>query len=358
MKKNILIMMKFLKGGGAEQVLLTILNQLNTEMYNITLFLVFNEGIYLNKVPKNVQLKYIFTEETHENNEMIKYHSKEIYQNYIKDKYDIEIAFLEGVSTKILAESTQNSKKIAWLHVDLYDCHYTQEFYESNKEEELVYKKFDQIIFVSRKVQNQFYKLFPALIGKGLVLYNPIDIEKIKELSKTHQVKYDKFTFISIGRLTKQKGFDRLIDSAFKLRQMGYDFQVVILGEGPDYAKLKSQIEYLKLDDVISLEGFKANPYPYLLASDIFISSSRSEGLALVLCEAMILKKKIIATNCSGVIEALANGEYGLIVENSESGIYNGMLKALKNEIHYNIPDKAVEKFELKNTIKLIESIF
>lgn len=355
--KKVLFLMKFMKGGGAEHVLLNILNNIDYQRYSITLILVFNEGIYLNSIPKKVKVSYIFPKETDENNNMIIHHSEYIYKNNIKEKYDVEIAFLEGICTKILANSTQNSKKIAWVHVDLLNCHYTSFLYTSSKEEENIYQKFDEIIYVSKYVEKTFHKLFPSLKSKGKVLYNPLDINKIKLLSKEFNIVYNKTTLITIGRLTTQKGFDRLINAVSRLSKEMFDFQVIILGEGPQYDKLLKQIHLLRLDDYILLKGFKSNPYPYLLAADAFISSSRSEGLALVLCEALILKKTIIATDCSGVREALENGKYGCIVENSEDGIYYGIKKYLTEKFKYIIPESASSKFSIKNTMKEISKI-
>lgn len=355
--KKILFMMKFLKGGGAEKVLLNILNNIDYKKYDVSLFLVFNEGIYFDKIPKNVKLFYIFEKETDENNKLIINDSKYIYKKYIKEKYDVEIAFLEGVCTKIIANSTQKSKKIAWVHVDLLNCHYTSFLYGSIKEEENNYNKFDQIIFVSKHVQKTFYQLFPSLESKGKVIYNPIDIKSIKNLSTKFKVQYSKTTFITIGRLTNQKGFDRLINAVSRLSKENFNFQVIILGEGPLYHQLHQQIHLLNLDDYVFLEGFKPNPYPYMLAASAFISSSRSEGLALVLCEALILKKTIIATDCSGVKEALDNGKNGYIVENSEEGIYYGLKKYLFENFEYNIPENVLSKFNLKNKLKEIDLV-
>lgn len=352
--KKILFFMKFLKGGGAEKVLLTILQNLNCKKYDISLCVLFNEGIYIEQIPKNINYFYIFDKETTENHKWASENAKELYSQYITETYDIEIAFLEGICTKIISKSPQNSKKIAWVHIDLFNCHYTNYLYTSTQEEENVYLKYNQIVFVSQTVQYSFYKLFPKLYGRGTVIYNPININRILELSKEYSVEFTKTTFISIGRLTDQKGFDRLINATYRLIEQGFDFEVLILGEGPKENVLKSLVKQLCLQDIINFVGFKSNPYPYLLEADAFISTSRSEGLALVLCEALILKKEIIATNCSGVKEALADGKYGLIAENSEDGIFSAMYSFLNSQTHHRIPNSVTEKFSLEYAMEKI----
>ena len=350
--KKVLFLMKFMKGGGAEKVLLNILENLDKTQFDITLMIVFNEGIYLNKIPHHINFKYMFENEDNRSNDLIKHYSHYIYNTFINEKYDVEIAFLEGICTKIISESTQLSKKIAWVHIDLLNCHYTKFLYNNLAEEETVYKKF-----VSKIVEKNFYQLFPLLNTKGEVLYNPIDIQNILHNSKKKNIHYKMKTFLSIGRLTDQKGFDRLIYATYRLSHHYQNFQVIILGEGPKYEKLEEQIKSLNMEKYVLLKGFKKNPYPYIRSADVFISSSRSEGLALVLCEALILNKTIIATDCSGVREALNNGEYGLIVENTEEGIYLGMKKYLDENFNFYIPKKIYEKFSIENTINKIENI-
>lgn len=356
--KKILFLMKFLKGGGAERVLLTILQNLDYEKYDISLCVLFKAGIYIDQIPKNVKFFYIFDKETPENHKWASDNAKELYSKYITETYDIEIAFLEGICTKIIATSPQCSRKIAWVHIDLFNCHYTNYLYSSTREEEETYCKYDQIVFVSKTVQDNFYKLFPKLYKRGIVIYNPIDIHHIIELSTEYSVIFDKTTFISIGRLTDQKGFDRLINATSRLIEHGFEFEVLILGEGPKDEYLKALVAQLQLQDVIKFGGFKSNPYPYLLAADVFISSSRSEGLALVLCEALVLKKEIIATNCSGVNEALYDGKYGLITDNSEDGIFSAMYKFLNTKMNHFISDSVTDPFSLEYSMKKIIELF
>ena len=93
--------------------------------------------------------------------------------------------------------------------------------------------------------------------------------------------------------------------------------------------------------------GFTDNPYPQIKKADFYILSSRYEGFPTVLFEAITLKKKIIATEVSGVSEMLENGKLGLIVENSEQGIYDGMKKALEN------PDIPNEMELMKENLRL-----
>ena len=126
-----------------------------------------------------------------------------------------------------------------------------------------------------------------------------------------------------------------------KLGQDADFFKNLAEGQSPEsvsYTHLdvyKRQIKNLKtelgVDVTAEMLGFTENPYPFFKSADFYILSSRYEGFPTVLFEAITLKKNIIATDVSGVKEMLKDGKLGLIVENSEEGIYEGMKKALTN---------------------------
>ena len=116
------------------------------------------------------------------------------------------------------------------------------------------------------------------------------------------------------------------------------------------------------VDKTATMLGFTDNPYPYFKAADYYILSSRYEGFPTVLFEAITLKKNIISTDVSGVKEMLDNGRLGLITENSEEGIYQGMKQALSNPEHFKSYQDNLEHYEmpfnLKNSVdKMMEII-
>src|SRR5690606_15026353 len=102
-------------------------------------------------------------------------------------------------------------------------------------------------------------------------------------------------------------------------------------------------------------------PYPYFNAADFFILSSRYEGFPTVLYEAITLHKAIVATDVSGVREMLNDGELGLIVENSEEGIYKGMKRMMTEpelgKTYQNKIANFTQPFSLKNSVQKIEEI-
>ena len=118
---------------------------------------------------------------------------------------------------------------------------------------------------------------------------------------------------INIGRLTEQKDQITLLKSLNLIKDR-YKFKLLILGRGKEKKKMLKYISLNKLNDIVKIHNFIENPYPLLKQSDIFILSSKYEGLPNVLLESAVLKKIIISSDCpTGPKEILLNGKGGLL---------------------------------------------
>lgn len=176
-------------------------------------------------------------------------------------------------------------------------------------------KLSDRVIVNSYEFKKEVDKKYNI---KSICIYNPFDFRKINLLSnvKTKKIfRKEKLKLINIGRLTDQKN-QILILKAINLLKKKLDIQLLILGKGINYFKLKNYIYKNKLKNIVKLIGYKKNPYPYIKQSDIFVLSSNFEGSPNVLIEAMFLKKSIISTNCpTGPKEILKNGKLGQLIK-------------------------------------------
>lgn len=284
------------------------------------------------------------------------------YKLFVKGSYDTEVAFIEGYATRIISGSTNpNSQKIAWLHIDMFANHWSSIAFKNDKEEENAYHRFNRIVGVSQSVAASINRLFPN-IPKADVIYNPIDEADILFKSKEYRPNTNKnnsFKLISVGRLVNQKGYDRLIPIIGELNKNGYNIDLYIVGEGSDRAKLEQQTSELGLDDKVTFIGYKNNPYPYFLACDAFVCSSRSEGFSTVVTEALILGLPVVATDCAGMKELLGeNSEYGIITENNSEALKQGIIKLIEPTTfdHYkNMAQKRGTDFKLEYLIKEVE---
>lgn len=334
---KILFITNNLVGGGAEKVLLNLLEEFDGPMYEITLLLIKNKGVYINDVPKHVHVNYMYDisngeiEFPMESDKIIQY-----YNANIGSEFDVEIAFLEGPPTKFLAYSTnKKSTKIAWIHIDMNSAHWTYGYYKDIAEEKKCYSMMDKVIFVSENARIGFEKLFNFIPKQSVIIKNPIPVKKIKQLATKYQVSNHSFTFVVVGSLVNRKGQSRLLYAAGRLINEGYLFQIQFIGEGEQTSSYKELAHLLKIYQHVSFLGFIKNPYPYIANADVLISSSIAEGYPLVVCEALALSTPVIATRCSGNLDVLQNGKYGLIVENSEEGIYQGMKRVLDSADTY-----------------------
>lgn len=377
MRKKVLFFADGLYGGGAEKVLQTLLQHIDKDKFEITLYSVKQE-VLNDLYPEDINYHHVFSS-CSDNASVWKklsvrglnkiklfvyYHFSPtwFYRLFIKGKYDTEVAFIEGYATRIVSGSTNpKSKKIAWVHTDLEQNHWTEIAFRTKKEETKVYHCFDIVVGVSQSVVNGLRKLFPGCKGY-LCIYNPVDKDVICSLSKQgFYKKRNTLNLVSCGRLVPQKGYMRLLDVILRIIKDGYNFHLNIIGEGPERANLELYINKNKLNEYVALSGYQKNPYVIMGNSDWFICSSIAEGFSLVILESMILKVPVMSTNCSGPNELLGNSEYGLLVDNTPEGLYEGIKKILTDS---SILDKYKKKSELRaqdfdmhTTIHNIENI-
>ncbi|MFV0146890.1 glycosyltransferase [Empedobacter falsenii] len=373
-KKKILIRIGSLRQGGAEKVLVTFLKNLSPEKYEIDLLLNLYSGKYLKDVPSWITIYYLNKGEMITTNRLQDIPQKAyrvIYQAILKEfpkllytyilpnkTYDIEFAAIHGMADEILNSPIKSSKKIVWIHNDLSNIPaYTDERLKS-------FFKFDQILVISEKINRLFLDLATTEAEKKKVvrIYNPIDVHEIKSLAAEKcdiKKAENQPTFVSIGTVFPQKGFDRLLRAHKRLLDEGFPHQVWIVGDGYDFPTIKKLVDDLKVNDTAHLIGFKENPYPYFVLADYYILSSRYEGYPTVLFEAMVLEKPIIATDVSGVREMLNDGELGYIIKNEEEAIYEGMKYFIQHpEIADNYQQIIASKslpFQLDNAVHSIE---
>ncbi|GHA43890.1 glycosyltransferase [Photobacterium aphoticum] len=156
--------------------------------------------------------------------------------------------------------------------------------------------------FIREPIETKSYLL--GVKFKSLTtIYNPCDIEKISELAKEEINLIEPF-ILSVGRMTKQKRFDRLI-SAYKKSNISQ--KLVIIGDGHERKSLEKQIKDLKLEKKVILHGFDKNPFKWMKKADFFVLSSDVEGFVLVVNEALACGTPVIATDCGPITEILCD---------------------------------------------------
>ncbi len=243
------------------------------------------------------------------------------------------------------------------MHNDFTKCSGIDNNFKNRNETIFAYGKFDKIVCVSNQAKDGFIKTI-GYNDKTLTIYNLLPIERIKALSQEPcNLEFNKFTVLSVGRLTRQKGYERLISAVKSLAEEGYSLDLCLIGDGEERDDLLKHIEDEKISNV-KLLGKKLNPYPYMKNADLYVCSSLYEGYNLTVAEALILGTPVLSTDCTGPKEILDNGKYGLVVDNSEFGLYNGIKKILDNrEILIKLKKRAEERKSFFNEEKIISEI-
>lgn len=334
MAVKILFFIENLSGGGAEKVLCNLVNAMNRKKFEITVETLWR-GEAARYLKDGIRYRYCYSGE----NRMNQYRSRIeaaaglTYPFYIKDDYDIEVAYLEFGSTKILSRSTnKHAKKIAWVHSDLKrKLDNAPNALEKAKKQ---YDAFDSIVCVSQTVKDSFVELF-GREEDTVVLYNTLnesEIRRLAQLTPAELPAKKRLTVVAAGRLAVEKQYDMLLRVHKRLLDNDIEHDLWIVGEGSEREKLEAYISDNHLVESVTLLGFQTNPYPYMRNADILVCSSRYEGLSTFVAEGLILGKPIVTTDCSGMRELLGDSEYGLITENSEEALFIGMKKMLETE--------------------------
>lgn len=308
-KKNLIIFIPFIGGGGVEKNLFLISNFLSKKVKNVKICTIskkfkkkFNSKIKFICPKKNysknlnIRIKYLIC--LYELFKFLKSNKNSVVLSFQANIYCIIICKL--LKIKVIIRS--NSSPLGWYHNNFKKFIYQR-----------IIKLADKVIVNSLDFKKQMETKFKIKVEN---IYNPLNIKEIKKKSKK-RVDYDFFNkgfkIINIGRLTDQKDQITLLKSINFLKYK-IKIKLLILGSGIEQRNLDNYIKENNLGNHVKIKNFIDNPYPYILKSDLFILSSKYEGLPNVLLEAAVLKKFIISTNCpTGPKEILLNGKGGYL---------------------------------------------
>lgn len=330
-----------LDGGGAEKVLVDLVNLLPKESYDITITTLLH-GIHEKNLASHIKHKCIIKSRK----KIIIYFLERFYckilphrlfaKFFLNGEYDINISYLEGFPARVVAASNSAPKRIVFIHCNTGVNKRWLSYYKSNQDCLAEFGSFDKVCFVSKDSLDGFQYIVGPL-ENACVVHNVIDFNKVLQKSRESlDLEYATkgLKIISVGRLSSVKGYDRLLNAVSRLQIENFSFELWICGEGDERAKLEKIIISKKLKNV-NLLGFQDNPYKYMSKADLYVCSSLSEAYSTSVAESVALGIPVLTTDCSGMREILDNGEYGDIVDNSDEGLYNGLRNILLEEQHF-----------------------
>jgi len=345
--KNLIFVIESLHIGGAEKSLISLLQNLDYNNYNVTLVTFIPDGYFRELVPahvKTIQLRYpefslldrvkfAFQRKTKSN-----YHSAQLYWSIAKDKfntldvtYDVAIAYNQGFATYFTNKYIKAAKKLAWLNTDYTKAGYNIGF------DFPIYKNFEAVVAVSPEakigLENQLQRIAKTL--PITVIKDISDPKVIKEQAKEPIPKpfdENRINIVSVGRLASYKGFPMAVEACKLLLQRGHLITWYLIGEGSERKKLELQIENLGIQENFILVGADTNPYRYVARAAIYVQTSLFEGLGLTVIEAALLCKPIVSTNFPSVQGILEDEKTGLIVPMNPNDIATGIERLINNK--------------------------
>ncbi len=376
-KIKILFRHRSMEMGGVEKVMLSLMNNLDREKFEMTVCLNLNQGELRDEFPSHVRKVYLTDgkEDFSKNKiiqkiqlfqrrqklEKLRKNPEIVDREYLKENYDIEIAMTYNDFEPVLNSSNKNSKKVGWFHSEI----------QVPKLQPLVPKilehfpQFHHMIYCSEKIKNLMHEHYPNLnYPKESVIINAIPIEEIKQKANADFLlpNAESKIFVSVGRLHTRKGYHKLMDAHKKLLNEGFQHTVIIIGDGEELTNLLEQQKNLGVEKSFVFAGNQMNPYPFIKNADFFIMPSESEAWPLVIAEALILQKPIIATKVGDVESMIEDRKTGYLIDYDTHEIYVAMKEFLTNEklvsdLRENLT--AIEKqFDNKKIFDEVEEIF
>ena len=342
-----------LAGGGAERVMITIANRLVEQKKNVTIILAQNKNSYLNELDERITI--------------VNFNCKKVITSFLP-----LVCYLKANTPDILL-STQTyvnviaivSVKVSLIKAKIFireaitPSQNEKSFYERliNKLAKYLYPYSYKIIAPSKGVKVDLIKKFKLNKRMITVIPNPLNIGFIqKSAAKANNAanlnNEDKY-IVAIGRLHPQKDYPLLLKS-FAIVLKTVESKLIIMGEGPEKNTIIKLAERLNIRKYIQFTGFVDNPFYILSRCNLYVLSSKFEGLPNSMLHAAVLGIPIVATDClSGPREILANGKWGKLVNvGSINGMANAMIDGLAGKIRP-IPFSVVkEKYDDKLVVK------
>lgn len=366
--KKILIAYDTMMTGGTTTALLSLLNELDFSKVSVDMVLFKNEGPFLNDIPHQVKL----LDQAHNENGRHLSVSKEkiirtvlngnafrAFSSYLKykntpkgnlrnilmhygiqaqvdmsrkidEEYDAAIGFIEGWADQyVLSDKIKAKSRIVWIHPDYKASYLVPEI------DRKLFKRATNIVVVAKSCEANICEIFPEYADKVRTIENINSVAFIKKRAAedTPPIKKAAVNFCTVARCDMDvKGLDRILTALQKLSESGCsDFLWHYIGDGRDYQQLQAKIEEFGLQEKAVCYGQMNNPLVILKQMDCFVLASRYEGKPVSVTEAMALGIPCIVTEYASAREQIADGEEGIVTENSEDGVCKAFKAVMEN---------------------------
>ncbi len=361
---KLLFLIHDLGQGGAEKVLINLVNNMDPEKFDITVMALFGGGVNEPFLKPHIRYRKVFSKMIPGNSKLMKLFSpKTLHRFCIKEHYDVEISYLEGPSARVISGCADPSTKtVCWIHCTMKSHTELSVGFRSYREAVACYASFGRMVFVSDDVRTAFWEQCP-ICDRSAILYNTNDSTRIMNRSRedVHLPNKAMFHLIGVGKITPVKGFDRLARIHKRLCDDGISVRTYILGIGEQKEEIEAYLRANVPADTFVFLGYQTNPYAYVSKCDLFVCASHSEGFSTAATEALIVGTPVCTVEVSGMREMLGeNNEYGMVTENNEDALYEGIKRMLTEPgllAHYKEQAEVRGKmFSTEETVRAVET--
>ena len=360
---KVLFLIHDLEVGGAEKVLVNLVNNMDKSRFYVTVMTLFDVGVNKQFLSKDVTYKSCFKKPIRGNSHLLKLLSpKNLYKWLIKDEYDIVVSYLEGPTARIVGGAPDNVKVVSWIHSTIHNENEFKKSFRTLGEAVKCYNKADLMAFVSNSVKDAF--VLHSKTNNNLVLYNVNNSSEIISLSKesVDNISDDFFNICCVGKLTQVKGFERMLKIQSRLSNDNYKVHLHIFGVGELRDELTTLCTSYNISNSVTFWGYQTNPYKYINKCDLFVCSSYSEGFSTAATEALIVGTPVCTVEVSGMKEMLGdNNEYGIVVPNNDEDLCKAIKSLIDSpELLNHYKEKAKERgkdFCTEETVKAVEQM-
>lgn len=367
--KKILFVVNHLGGGGIEQVLSDYISLLK-DQYSISVLSIYEiHSLYENNIASQTNYSCLDWGRNRYSNRVLRSLYSRLFdlfsiqkfflKKYLhQHKFDTVIAFSDGLSIQLVSKLNLENK-IAWIHTDFLEdkrlLNIDYKYFST------LYDQFNNCVFVSQSLRDKY--VCKLKLSKTIHIPNPLIRTRFKE----EKIKFrptDKgiYRLLAIGRLSQEKGFDRLIESMSKISLESLNrLHLTIVGDGPEKHNLKLLAKQRKIENYISFTGFQSNPFKGINNHTILLVPSRFEGFGLVLLEALYYHIPIVSTQTVGTSEILQNGKFGFLIKNTDDA-FDSILGQISEiafllQDYSLLSDSALSRYDMYSIKKQIENI-
>jgi len=235
--KKILFLIHDLSQGGAEKVLVNLVNHMDRSKFDITVMALFGGGVNEQFLSKNIRLINRHKRTICGNSHIMKlFTPKQLFRFYIREHYDIIVSYLEGPCERIVSGCDDpDAKLVSWIHIEQHTPENAAASFRTFQESAQCYGAFHKTVCVSETVKQDFLSIYPNLSNVS-VLYNTNNTVQILAHSQEPVASvFDEnhLFWCGVGKLTPSKGFDRMLRIQKRLSDEGYPVHFLALGDGP-----------------------------------------------------------------------------------------------------------------------------